>query len=165
MGDLAQIESLPDSSLSASTEHSSGLVAANSRLYEGQDTGVEYSWSASSNVIGQWIQVDLLQAKWIHKVATQGRNAVAQWVTSYQLKYSLTNVEANFVYVTSPEDGAIETFDANFDMGSVVFNTFASIFAQFVRLYPQTWNNHISLRWEVYACYTGMRVLQICPNY
>ena len=46
------------------------------------------------------------------------------------------------------------TFYANNDRNTIVCNSFSPLVARFVRLYPQTWVNHTSLRWEVYGCDT-----------
>lgn len=115
------------------------------------------SWCSGSLTQGEWIQVDLLEAKRIREIATQGRSGWTQWVTKYQLKYSLTSDEDSFQYVTSPDDDVTPmTFDANTDYESVVMNSFEPVTARYVRLYPTEWYSHISLRWEVYACSTGV---------
>ena len=112
------------------------------------------AWIVDSNNIGQWIQVDLQRTKTVFKVETQGRSSDVydQWVTSYQLATSLTGDEADFEYVTSSADGAVVTFNANSDRDTIVSNSFSPRVARFVRLYPQTWNGEISMRWEVYGC-------------
>ena len=46
------------------------------------------SWSAARNDFNQWLQVDLgIQYFKVRRVATQGRNDAAQWVTKYKLQY------------------------------------------------------------------------------
>ena len=115
------------------------------------------AWISSQYDTNQWIQADFLTDKAIFKVATKGRNEVEpyyyEWVTKYQLKYSLSGSEATFEYVTSPSTGGdIVTFNANSDGDSVVENEFAMIFARFFRLCPVEWHNRISMRWEVYGC-------------
>ena len=91
----------------------------------------------------------------VFKVATKGRNedlsSLFQWVTKYQLKYSLSNNEADFEYVTSAS-GDVMTFDGNTDRNSVVENEFATVSVLFFRLCVIEWHNHIALRWEVYSC-------------
>ncbi len=55
------------------------------------------SWSASSNDVHQWLQIDLgSQYTKMTGVATQGRSDAAQWVTRYKLQYSNNGV--NFQY-------------------------------------------------------------------
>ena len=61
------------------------------RIFEGG------SWLARKNDLHQWLQVDLgSQYTKVTRVATQGRNAVKQWVTKYKLTYS--NDGVNFQY-------------------------------------------------------------------
>ena len=155
------IENLPDSVLSASSylQHALNHDPTRSRLHTvAHETGVG-AWVPDTSESNHWIQVNIQSAKQVFKVATQGRNDDTgydnQWVTSYQLKYSLTGVEADFVYVTSPTDGAVETFIGNTDRDTIKENEFPEVSAQFVRLYPQTWNEHLAMRWEVYACVSG----------
>ena len=117
------------------------------------ENGLGGSWSSWQTDTNQWIQADFWTVKAIFKVSTKGRNNYSQWVTKYQLKYSLSSSEASFEYVTSsPTGGDIVTFIANSDRDSVVENEFAMIFARFFRLCPLEWHLHISMRWEVYGC-------------
>ena len=47
------------------------------------------AWCALHNTVFQFLQIDLGDQTKVTAVATQGRNDYPQWVTSYQLKYSL----------------------------------------------------------------------------
>ncbi len=54
-------------------------------------------WSAGSNDLHPWLQVDMgSQYTKVTRVATQGRNDYDQWVTKYKLQYS--NDGASFQY-------------------------------------------------------------------
>ena len=77
-----------------------------------------------------------------------------EWVTSYKFGYSIDDV----TYYIVQEDYSDKIFDGNIDANTVVENTFDNVIvARYVRVYPQTWESHISLRWEVYECQsTGM---------
>ena len=44
-------------------------------------------WSARTNDLNQWFQIDLGIETYITFVATQGRNQHNQWVTKYKLLY------------------------------------------------------------------------------
>ena len=82
----------------------------------------------------------MVQLKKVKGVVTQGRYNHSQWVTSFKLKYSIDN--SNFIDI----DG-YRTFEGNSDSNTKVTNNFDSIiYAQNIRFYPQTWNNHISMR-------------------
>lgn len=56
------------------------------------------SWSAGSNDVNQWLQIDLSIEHKITRVATQGRKDANQWVTKYNLHYSANGV--TFQYYT-----------------------------------------------------------------
>ena len=77
-----------DSQISASSEWDINLPAQQARLHFVKT--VYGAWSARSNDIHQWLQVDLLNTTRVSGIATQGRNgrSCSQWVTKYKLKYS-----------------------------------------------------------------------------
>ena len=77
-----------DSQIRASSEWDIDLPAQQARLHFVKT--VYGAWSARSNDIHQWLQVDLLNTTRVSGVATQGRNGCpcAQWVTKYKLQYS-----------------------------------------------------------------------------
>ena len=47
------------------------------------------AWSSRINDKSQWIQVDLRVKFQVTKIATQGRQDLAQWVTQYKVSYSI----------------------------------------------------------------------------
>ena len=145
----ALIEQIPDSSLTASSSFGGGHGPHRSRLLAVNDEDGKGGWIAPGD-LNQWIQADFLSAKTIFKVATRGKNDEDNWVTRYQLKYSLSINEADFEYVTST-GGGVMTFNGNSDRNSVVENEFAIISARVLRLYPIEWRIPIALRWEVYG--------------
>ncbi|EDO33727.1 predicted protein, partial [Nematostella vectensis] len=109
------------------------------------------SWSASINVIDQWLQVDLGSEKTITKVATQGRPNFAgyQWVTRYVIQYSLDQATWSFC----SEGGAIKEFQGNTDQSTAVGHYLPSpVSARYVRFVVKAWHNHISMRVELYGC-------------
>ena len=149
------MESAQNDQLTASSSHDYWLNTDHSRL------SALRSWSVrESGLVGAWIQIDILRTAHVYKVSTKGRgNGVDQWVTSYQLATSLTGEEADLEYVMSSTDGAVVAFNANSDSDTIVSNSFSPRVVRFVRLYPQAYHGHISLRWEVYGCYFGVT----CP--
>ena len=143
-----QINSLPDFAITASSSLDSAPVS-DSRL---EDTTGSGSWSASSNAVGEWIRVDLQEVKVVAKIATQGRRDSEQFVTSYKLA---TSQNGAFTFVSNDLDESEKLFTANVDSNSIVEHCLDNIQAQFVRLYPQTWHSHMSLRWNVYVIEYG----------
>ena len=98
------------------------------------------AWSSGSNAVGQWMQINLGSVKKVKGVVTQGRYNHSQWVKSFKLKYSIDGSQ----YIDI--DG-YRTFQGNSDYNTKVTNNFDSIiYAQYIRFYPQTWNNHMSMR-------------------
>eukprot|EP00961_Rhodomonas_salina_P000542 7568-Rhodomonas_salina.1 len=73
-------------------------------------------------------------------VATKSRVNSVQWVKSFKVKYSL-----DATTWTDVDSGA--TFTGNTDQNTEVSNLFAApVQAAYVRIYPQTWNTHMSMR-------------------
>ena len=87
---------ISDKQIKASSQRNSNHAPFHGRLHF-QGIFKAGSWSARTNDLHQWLQVDLgsLYTKVI-RVATQGRNANSQWVTKYKLTYS--NDGVNFQY-------------------------------------------------------------------
>jgi hypothetical protein len=145
---------------------SSGQITASSNHDADHDTrGVRLlrsvhpigSWSARHNDNQQWVQIDLLQITTVTGVATQGRNGVDQWVTTYKIEYSTNGV----TWSVYKEDGKDKVFIGNTDQNGVVKNDFAAPFkGQYIKLRPLTWFSHISLRLELYGqqdvCNSGL---------
>ena len=61
----------------------------NARLYHMAGGGKTGAWSSRINDKSQWIQVDLRVKFQVTKIATQGRQDLAQWVTQYKVSYSI----------------------------------------------------------------------------
>ena len=79
-----------DFQISASSEWASNHAAQQARLHFVKTIDRTGAWSARSNDLNQWLQVDLLNTTRVSGVATQGRNGCPcdQWVTKYKLQYS-----------------------------------------------------------------------------
>ena len=101
-----------------------------------------YAWSAQTNNNQQWVQINsALPELWI-AVVTQGRPNADQWVTSYKVSYTLDGQE--WIYV----DGGA-TFSGNSNRNTKVRNNFTQpVRAIAIRIQPQTWYRHVSLRFD-----------------
>ena len=98
----------------------------------------------------QWIQADLDDIKVVVKVATQGRadwEDQSEFVTSYSLA---TSTGGDFQDILGL-NGDVRLFAGNINKTGVVENCLDPIQVRFIQLRPLTWNNAISLRWEIYA--------------
>ena len=90
-----------DRQISASSELDANHAAIHGRMNIKATANNVGSWSAVSNDVNQWLQVDLgSQCTKVTGVATQGRSDVAQWVTKYRLQYSKDG--ENFQYYREP---------------------------------------------------------------
>jgi hypothetical protein len=126
-----------------------------STVWSGQAIGVGHGlgrldsvqgWSAQNNAIGEWYQIDNGVVGEITGVAIKGRAAAHdQWVKTFKVQSkgatgTWTEVDSGKVYTgnTDKETQVDVTFDAPVD-------------ARYIRIYPQTWNNHMSLRADIVA--------------
>ena len=114
------------SQISASSEFNANHAANQGRL-NFQETALKSgSWSAATNDVNQWLQIDLGSQAEVTRIATQGRNynpqwpgPHSQWVTKYKVQYS--NDGVNFQYYKEQGQSAdkvkryhlIETFTDN----------------------------------------------------
>ena len=92
---------IKDAQITASSEYSSIHAAVQARLNFKAGGGKTGGWSARLGDANQWIQVVFGSYTKLTGIATQGRNAVDQWVTLYQLQYSDDGV--SFYYYKEPD--------------------------------------------------------------
>ena len=107
------------------------------------------AWSArynNTNSQDQWIQADLGTTHRIESVTTQGRpsSVFVQWVTSYYISYSLDG--ANWVDIPTLYSGNVDQYTKKTN------NLPPNMVARYVRLRPQAYREHISLRFDVTGC-------------
>jgi hypothetical protein len=96
-------------------------------------------WCSQHNAVGQWIQLDNGKIGSISGVITQGRKDYDQWVQSFKVKYK--DESGSWWDI----DG--KTFQGNRDRNSKVTTTFSKpVRARYIRIYPQAWDSHISMR-------------------
>ena len=107
-------------------------------------------WSALYKTQDQWIRADLGTAQRIKSVTTQGHPMFAQWVTSYYISYSLDGT--NWMDIST-------LYSGNVDQNTKKTNNLpANTAARYVRLRPQTWQSHISLRFDVTGCVAPSKI-------
>ena len=96
---------ISDGQISASSQWDANHAAIQGRLHFQLTRSKAGSWSARTNDVNQWLRIDLgNQHTKVTGVATQGRNAVQQWVTKYQLQYSDDGVNFHY-YREQPQSG------------------------------------------------------------
>ena len=87
----------------------------------------------------------------IEHIATAGLPKAEAWIVTYRLSYSSNGVDFNLLQNENgyPEDLWGNKNAVGFSLTKVCFN------ATHVRLWPQTWNGRIALRWELFGCPLG----------
>ena len=74
---------IPNKAVKASSSWPyTGYEPWQARLHNIDTTGSSGSWSAGSNAIEQYLQIDLGKERVVNKIATQGRPSFDQWMTS-----------------------------------------------------------------------------------
>jgi hypothetical protein len=97
-------------------------------------------WSALTNTVSQYMTISLGSVRTVTGVVTQGRADYSQWVTSYKVQ---TSTDCSMY---SDVDGG-QVFSGNLDRSSKAPNVFrTAVQASCVRLLPQSWVVHISMR-------------------
>ena len=76
------------SQISASTVRDTNSPARLARLNLKAEGNIPGCWSAMTNDLDQWLQVDLLHYITVARVATQGSNGRKEWVAKYKIGYS-----------------------------------------------------------------------------
>ncbi|XP_031573542.1 lactadherin-like, partial [Actinia tenebrosa] len=137
---------IPDSLVTASTSWT-GLPGSYGRLHWTK-YGSNQVWSAGTLDTNQWLQIDLSRMEFVTAIATQGRHAHNQRVTSYYLSYGNDTV----LWTEYLEGGVRKVFTGNSDGETVVRHVLPTVmYVRFVRFNPVTWNEHIAMRVEVYT--------------
>ena len=105
------------------------------------------AWSAKNNVIGEWYQIDNGKVGKISGISIQTRKDSPhnnQRVESF--KVMVNGVNDTWVDV----DGGKEfTGNTSGTQVNVIFDT--PVEGRYVRIYPQTWQSHMSLRADIYV--------------
>ena len=135
----------PDTSRSASSvygDNAMGTGHGQGRLDSAQ------AWSAKDNQVGEWYQINNDKVAIISGIKIQKRapNHTSQYVETFKVKAK--GVAGTWEDV---DDGAIFTGNTSGggDKVDVFFET--PVEARYIRIYPQTWGTHMSLRAGIYV--------------
>lgn len=114
-----------------------GVGHGRGRLDSGQ------AWSAGTNTVGEWYQLDNGVVGKIKGIAIKGRKDADQYVKTFKVKHrgkdgTWKDVEGGKVFTGNTDrDTTVE----------VLFKT--PIDARYIRIYPETFQNHMSLRADI----------------
>ncbi|KAI7810391.1 neuropilin-2a isoform X1 [Triplophysa rosa] len=143
-----------------SAKISDDQITASSSFYDGRWqarqarlNNDDNAWTPGEDSNREFLQVDLQFLKVLTGIATQGavskETKTSYYVTTFKLEVS-TNGEDWMIYRHGKNH---KIFHANTDPSEVVLNRVPQpVLARFVRIRPQTWNNGIALRFELYGC-------------
>lgn len=89
---------ITDGQITASSEWNAVHAPIYARLHLQATVDKAESWSAGSNDVNQWLQIDLVQKMTVTRVATQGRNCSIcfQYVSKYKLQYGFNGVDFQY---------------------------------------------------------------------
>uniref|UniRef100_UPI00358E2941 neuropilin-1-like isoform X2 n=1 Tax=Myxine glutinosa TaxID=7769 RepID=UPI00358E2941 len=141
---------IPDERISASSTYYSNVWLPHQARLNYPVNG----WTPSSDSTREWLQVDLGELLAVTGIATQGATSKESkrfyYVTSYKLDVSANGMDWRAV----KEGRRAKVFVGNVDETNVVQNKLPNFtLARYVRLRPQSWENGISLRFELYGCH------------
>jgi hypothetical protein len=137
---------------------------ANARLNSKKGAG---GWCSKTNDGNQWLQVELDGTIQVAGLATQGRaqdseafSGARQWVTLYKVE---TSGDGKTFKALQTEDGDAaydQLFRGNEDPSTVVVQAFNKpLQTRFLRIRPQGWMGHVSMRFEIYDTATRQAAL------
>ncbi|XP_063441794.1 hemicentin-1-like [Mytilus trossulus] len=110
-------------------------------------------WSPIAMNTRQWIQVSFPHFTVVRSIVTAGRYTTEsrnEWVTAYRVIYSKDGINWDKY---KDNKGKILNFAANFDKSTPVSTVLPiPVVARYLRLQPTSWNQKISLRFDVVGC-------------
>nr|XP_023695789.1 neuropilin-2-like isoform X1 [Paramormyrops kingsleyae] len=140
---------ISDEQITASSSYTDGRWSPRQARLNNDDN----AWTPSDDSNKEYIQVDLNFLKVLTGIASQGaiskQTQTSYFVTTFKLEVS-TNGEDWMMYRHGKNH---KIFHANTDPTEVVLNRIPQpVLARFVRIRPQSWQNGIALRFELYGC-------------
>ncbi|XP_063778175.1 neuropilin-1 [Pseudophryne corroboree] len=134
--------------ITVSSQYSTNWSSERSRLNYNEN-----GWTPGEDTVKEWIQVDLGLLRFVSGIGTQG--AVSKetkrkyYVTSYKVDISSNGED----WITLKDGNKHLIFTGNNNPIDVLYRAFPKpVITRFIRLRPATWENGISLRFEIYGC-------------
>ncbi|XP_053129973.1 coagulation factor VIII isoform X2 [Hemicordylus capensis] len=111
------------------------------------------AWRPKVDSSAEWLQVNFQRTMRVTGIVTQG--AKAFFTPMYVREFSLSNSQDGKHWTPVLLDGKTKIFQGNEDHFSPMVNLLDTpLFAQYLRIHPLRWNNHIALRMEFLGCDT-----------
>ncbi|KXJ16676.1 Coagulation factor VIII [Exaiptasia diaphana] len=135
---------LGDIKITSSSTVDNSHDASDGRLYGNT------SWCSSTSSNSEYIQIDFGKMVTLTGIATQGDHTMDKWVKTYIIKYSINGIQWN----DHREDGnSAEIFQGNSDRSSIAVRWLSHpLTVRYIKVHPQTWNNAVCMRIEVFGC-------------
>lgn len=109
------------------------------------------NWSPLKQDLNQYLQIEFPHPVPIYAVSVQGSPALSQYVTSFKVLFSYD--DSGIYHVIEDFYGNPHIFSGSVDSNTAVKNVFNKpVEAKFVRFYPLSWEQTISLRVEIFGC-------------
>lgn len=100
---------IQDNQLTASSEWAGNHGVNNARLDRPAKDGRTGGWSARTNDVNQWIQVDLGAVRSVSGIVLQGRADYNQWVTKYKIQYSKDGINWQYIKDENQDDEMVSS--------------------------------------------------------
>ena len=109
------------------------------------------NWSPLKQDLNQYLQIEFPHPVPIYGIIVRGSPILSQYVTSFKVLFSYDD---NGIYhVIEDLYGKPHIFSGSVDSNTAVRNIFNKpVEAKFVRIYPLSWEQTISLRVEILGC-------------
>ncbi|XP_041484500.1 lactadherin-like [Lytechinus variegatus] len=142
---------VPDSSMTASSVAKPGTEAHHGRLNHMATNTSLGAWLPDETKIGKenaWIKVDLGEVMLVTGVVTQGQAELNHFVISYDISYSLDNVD--WFYPSEEDCDWSKPYNGNYDNITLSTTLFQRPFkARYVRFHPFQYHTAMAMRIEV----------------
>ncbi|XP_069107267.1 uncharacterized protein [Argopecten irradians] len=132
--------------------HVTRLPMTQARLfyYDFDHNGKEIVWKATVNDRQQYIQVKFPREAVLDIIMLQGCEIPDRWVSTYFLHYSMDGI----TWTTVTSNNKPKLFHGNNNSLETSVTTLnPEITALYLRINPQSWHGHISMRFDVSGCY------------
>ncbi|XP_020388886.2 coagulation factor VIII isoform X1 [Rhincodon typus] len=121
--------------------------------------GFTNAWVPKRNNPHEWLQINFQHRKKITGIITQGASHLGRAMFVKEFIVSYSDNRNNWTVFKDRQTLKEKVFKGNVDSKDQVQNTFdPPIFAQYLRIFPKTWQQNIALRVEVLGCETEQRL-------
>ncbi|CAH1781368.1 unnamed protein product [Owenia fusiformis] len=108
------------------------------------------TWDAKNNKKGEWLEVDFKVLIVVKGIVFGGSQEKNQFVKIYRISYGFDHSQIEWY---QDENGAIKDLTGLSSPNEISVQMFDRHFqARYVRIWPRSWQNGISVRWDLLGC-------------